>query len=337
MNSKSGPPRLGAAITAAVALAVAMQLGPGAAQAQPEDAARSYPVKPIRIIVPFPPGGSNDILGRFIGQKMTERLGKQTVIDNRGGADGIIGTDLAAQARPDGYTLLVVSTSYAMNPAIHKLPYDPLKSLAPVSLIGTGPNLIAVTAALPVNSVKELIALARAKPGQLRYASSGIGGFNHFGGELFKSMAGIDIVHVPYKGGGPAMIDVISGQVEVLVSTLIQALPHVRSGKLKPLGVGGARRTPALPQVPTIAEAGLPGYDGSIWWGILGPAGMPAAIVARLNSEIGAILRDPETAKRLSAEAAEPMIASPETFGKLIAADIAKWGKVAKQAGITAQ
>lgn len=337
MNSISGSPRLSAAITAAFALVAAMQLSPGVAQAQREDAAKSYPSRPIRIIVPFPPGGSNDILARFIGQKMTERLGKQTVIDNRAGADGIIGTELAAKSAPDGYTLLVVSTSYAMNPAIHKLPYDPLKSLAPVSPIGTGPNLLAVTPALPVNSVKDLIALAKSKPGQLRYASSGIGGFNHFGGELLKSMAGIDMLHVPYKGGGPAMIDVISGQVEVLVSTLIQALPHIRSGKLKPLGVGGAARTPALPQVPTIAEAGVPGYDGSIWWGILGPAHMPAAIVARLNSEIGAILRDPETAKRLSAEAAEPWIAAPQTFGKLIADDIAKWGRVARQAGITAQ
>ena len=337
MNYKFKVACVTAAIPAAFALAVAIQLSPRSAQAQGAEAAKNYPAKPIRIIVPFPPGGSNDILGRFIGQRLTERLGKQTVIDNRGGADGIIGTELAAKAPPDGHTLLIVSTSYSMNPAIHKLPYDPLKSLAPVSLIGTGPNLIAVTPGLPIKSIRELIALAKAKPGQLRYASSGIGGFNHFGGELFKSMAGIDMLHVPYKGGGPAMIDVMSGQVEVLLSTLIQALPHIRSGRLKPLGVGGSKRTQALPEVPTISEAGVPGYDGSIWWGILGPAGMPAAIVAKLNSEIGAILRDSETAKRLSAEAAEPMIAAPETFGKLIANDIAKWRKVAKEAGISAQ
>lgn len=307
------------------------------APAQAADAAKGYPARPIRIIVPFPPGGSNDILGRFIGQRLSERLGQQAVIDNRGGADGIIGTDIAARATPDGYTLLVVSTSYSMNPAVHKLPYDPLKSLIPVSLIGTGPNVVATTPALPVKSVKELIALAKSKPGQLRYASSGIGGFNHFGGELFKSMAGVDMLHVPYKGGGPAMIDVISGQVEVLFGTLIQTLPHIRTGKLRPLGVGGARRTPALPEVPTIAEAGVTGYDGSIWWGILGPAGMPRAIVTRLNTEIGAILRDPETAKRLSAEAAEPVIAPPEAFGKLIAINVAKWSRVAREAGIKAQ
>ena len=317
---------------AMLAAVLAAQAG---VHAHAADAVTNYPARPIRMIVPFPPGGSNDILGRFIAQKLSERLGQQTVVDNRGGADGIIGTDLAARAAPDGYTLLIVSTSYAMNPAIHKLPYDPLKSLAPVALLGTGPNLLATGPGVPANSVKELIALAKAKPGHLRYASSGVGGFNHFGGELFKSLAGIEMVHVPYKGGGPAMIDVMSGQVEVLVSTLIQALPHIRSGKLKALGVGSAKRTPVLPNVPTIAET-IPNYDGSIWWGVLAPAGMPAAILARLNNEIGAILRDPETGKRLTAEAAEPVIAPPAAFAEIIATDIAKYRKIAKQAGITA-
>ena len=303
--------------------------------AQAQTAVDRYPTRPIRIIVPFPPGGSNDILGRFIGQKLGERLGQTVVIDNRGGADGIIGTELAAKAPPDGYTLLMVSTSYAMNPAVHKLPYDPLNALAPVALIGTGPNLLAVTPSLPVNSVKELVALAKAKPGQLRYASSGIGGFNHFGGELFKSLANVDLTHVPYKGGGPAMIDVIAGQVEILFSTLTQALPNVRSGKLKALGVGSAKRTPILPDVPTIAET-VPDYDGSIWWGLLAPAGLPAPITAKLNTEVGAILRDPESAKRLAAEAAEPASAPPEAFGKRIVGDIAKFTRVAKQAGINA-
>lgn len=322
-------------IRSACTAIIAALASPAGVPAQAADAVTNFPTKPIRMIVPFPPGGSNDILGRFMAQKLTERLGQQTVVDNRGGADGIIGTELAARAAPDGYTLLIVSTSYAMNPAIHKLPYDPLKSLTPVALIGTGPNLLATTPSVPASSVKELIALAKAKPGQLRYASSGIGGFNHFGGELFKSLAGIDMVHVPYKGGGPAMIDVMSGQVEVLVSTLIQALPHIRSGKLKALGVGSAKRSPALPAVPTIAET-IPGYDGSIWWGILAPAGLPAAILGKLNTEIGVILRDPESAKRLAAEAAEPEIAPPAAFGKIIAADIAKWSRIAKQAGITA-
>ena len=194
----------------------------GDAAAQSADAARAFPQfpsRPIRVIVPFPPGGSNDILGRFMAQKMTERLGQQAIVDNRGGADGIIGTEIAARSPPDGHTLLIVSTTYTMNPAIHKLPYDPVKSLIPISLIGAGANVIAVTPSLPVKTLKELIALAKSRPGQLHYASSGVGGFNHFGGELFKSMAGVKILHVPYKGGGPAMIDVMTGQVEILFGT----------------------------------------------------------------------------------------------------------------------
>lgn len=316
------------------AIAITIQLGAADVQAQGADAATAYPTKSIRIVVPFTPGGSNDILGRFIGQKLTERLGQQTVVDNRVGADGIIGTQFVARAMPDGYTLLVISTTFAMNPAIHQVPYDPLKSFTPISLLGSGPNLLATTPALPVKSIKELVALAKARPGQLNYA--GTGGFNQFGGELFKLMTGIDMVHVPYKGSAPAIVDVMSGQVEVIVNALMPLLPHVRSGRLKALGVGAAKRAAVLPDVPTIAEAGVPGYDGSVWWGILGPAQMPAAIVTRLNSEIRLILRDPETAKRLAAEAAEPIIAGPETFQALIANDIAKWAKVAKTAGIKA-
>ena len=322
--------RIAGALAAGVALLGLYAIN---AAAQPIDAAR-FPAKPIRMIVPFPPGGSNDILGRFLAQKMTERLGQQTLVDNRPGADGIIGTEVAVRAPADGYTILIVSTTYTMNPAIHKLPYDPINSLTPISLIASGGNVLASNPSLPVNSVKELIALAKAKPEQVRYASSGIGGFNHFGGELFNTLASVKLVHIPYKGGGPAMLDVMSGQVEILFGTLIQALPHIRSGKLKPLGVGSAKRSPLLPQVATIAEGGVPGYDGSIWWGVLGPAGIPGAIVTRLNAEIGAILRDPDMAKRLVAEAAEPIIATPEAFGSLIVNDIGKWARIARQAGI---
>jgi tripartite-type tricarboxylate transporter receptor subunit TctC len=319
----------------AIAAAALACLSPSLSSAQSADAAK-FPSRPIRMIVPFPPGGSNDILGRFLAQKMTDRLGQQTVVDNRAGADGIIGTELAARAPADGYTVLIVSTSFAMNPAIHKLPYDPVKSLTPISLIAAGGNLIAINPSLPVNSIKDLIALAKAKPGQIRYSSSGIGGFNHFGGELFNTMAGVKLAHIPYKGGGPAMLDVMSGQVEVMFGTLIQALSHVRSGKLKPLGVGSAKRSPLLPDVPTIAEAGVPGYDGSIWWGLLGPAGIPRPIVDKLNTEIGAILRDPEMAKRLVGEAAEPVVETPEAFGKMIVNDIGKWSRIAKHAGMSA-
>ena len=320
-----------------VALALCFGCCASLATAQTADALKSYPAKPIRLIVPFPPGGSNDILGRFMAQKMTERLGQQTIVDNRGGADGIIGTELAARSAPDGYTLLIVSTSYSQNPAIHKLPYDPVKALIPIAMIGSGANVLAVTPSLPVKSIKELIALAQAKPGALHYASSGIGGFNHFGGELFNTLSGAKLVHVPYKGGGPAMVDVMSGQVEVLFGTLIQALPHIRSGKLRALGVGSAKRSSVLPDVPTISEAGVTGYDGSIWWGILGPAGIPGPIVTKLNAEIAAILRDPDAAKRLSAEAAEPVIESPDAFGKLIATDIEKWKRIAQQSGMRAE
>ncbi len=295
-----------------------------------------FPSKSIRLIVPFPPGGSNDILGRFMGQKLTERLGQQVVIDNRGGADGIIGTEIAAKAPPDGHTLLIASSTYSMNPAIYKLPYDALKSFTPISLIGTGGNVIAVHPSVPAKNVKDLIALAKSRPGQLRYASSGVGGFNHFGGELFKTLAGVDMIHVPYKGGGPAMIDVMSGQVELLFSTLIQALPHIRSGKMRALGVGSAKRTLLLPEVPTIVESDVAGYDGSIWWGLLGPAGIATEIQTRLHSDVVAVLRDPESSKRLAAEAAEPAIASPEDFQNIIARDIEKWIKVAKQVGIKA-
>jgi tripartite-type tricarboxylate transporter receptor subunit TctC len=308
----------------------------GTAAAQAQDASR-FPTKPIRLIVPFPPGGSNDILGRFIAQKLTERMGQQTIVDNRAGADGMIGTELASRAPADGHTLLMISISFTMNPAIHKVRYDPIKSFTPVAQIATGPNVISSHPNFPAQNVKELIALARkSKPGDLRYATSGIGGVNHFHGELFNQMAKVKLTHIPYKGGGPSMIDVMTGQVETVFGTLIQGLPHIRSGRLKPLGVGSAKRSPLLPQVQSIAET-LPGYDGTIWWGLLAPANVPAPIIAKLNGEINAILRDPEMAKRLTAEAAEPAVTTPEAFGKLIADNITKWGRIAKEANIRAE
>ena len=300
-------------------------------------AAQAFPARPLRLIVPFPPGGSNDILGRVVAQKLSVRLGQQVVIDNRPGADGIIGTEMAVRAEPDGHTLLFISTTLSMNAVIHKLTFDPVKSLTPVALIASGANVIMAAPAFPARDVKELIALAKLKPGNLRYATSGIGGFNHFGGELFNTMAGVSMTHVPYKGGGPSMIDVMSGVVEIGFGTLVQALPHIRGGKLKAIAVGSLKRSPILPDVPTISEAGLPGYDGSIWWGVLGPAGMPGAVVARLNAEIGAVLQDPDMARRLEAEAAEAIVAAPEVFGKLIADDVEKWRRVARQTGMRAE
>ncbi len=262
-----------------------------AAQGAAPAALQSYPMRPIRLIIAFPPGGGNDIIARFVGTRLTHRVGQQLVVDNRGGASGIIGTEIAARAAPDGYTLLFTSVTHTMNESIRKLPYDTIASFAPVALLGRGPNVLVVHPSVPARTLPELIALAKSKPGQINYASTGTAGMHHFGGELFKRAAGINLTHVPYKGGGPASLAVIAGQVELMFSTMPLALPFIRAGKLRPLGVGGAARSPLLPDVPTLNEAGAPGYDFTVWWGIVAPAKTPAPIIARLNTEINAILR----------------------------------------------
>jgi tripartite-type tricarboxylate transporter receptor subunit TctC len=304
-----------------------------AARAQELDAASSFPAKPIRIIVPFTPGGGNDMMGRLIGQKLGERFGRQTIVENRPGAGGVVGSEVASRAPPDGYTLLIASTSFTQNAAIRKLPYDAVKSFSPVSVIGSGPMVLATAPTLPVGSVKDLIALAKAKPGQLNYASAGAGGVNHFSGELFKLITGTNIVHVAYKGGTQAMTDVMSGQTEVLFNALTSALPFIRAERLKAIGVGTPRRSPALPAVPSISET-VGGYEAVVWWGLLAPAGVPAGIVSKLNASIGEILGDVDVKKLLAAEAAEAIVAPPGQFGRLIADEVAKWTKVARAAGI---
>lgn len=300
-------------------------------------AGNGFPNRPVRIIVPFPPGGSNDILSRYLGIKLGDRLMQQVVIDNRGGANGIIGTDIASHSTPDGYNLLIVSTSYVLNAAVRKLPYDVEKSFDPITTIGQSPNCIVVNPGWGVNSLRELAARAKAKPASIFYASTGIGGFNHFGGELFKKVAKIDLVMVPYKGGGPAMIDVMAGQIPMMFSSLTQALPHIRSGKLKVLAVGAAKRNAASPDTPTVAEAGFPGYEMYVWWGFVVPAGVPAPTQDKLRGEIVAILKDPVTQKRLAAEAAETKITTPAEMRKMIHEEIKKWTVVAKQANIHVQ
>ena len=302
-------------------------------RAQAED----FPSKPIRLIIPYPPGGSNDVLGRYIAIKLSERLGEQVVIDNRGGANGIIGAEVAAQSDADGYTLLMISTSFVMNAAVRKLPYDVEKSFDPIATLGFSPNAIIVNPGWGVNTVKELVARAKAKPASISYGSTGVASFNHFGGEIFKKIAGIDLVMVPYKGGGPAMIDVMSGQIPMMFSSITQALPLIRQEKLKVIAVGSPKRSPVLPDVPTIAESGYPEYDMSVWWGFAAPAGIPQAEMAKLHKEFTAVTEDPQTIKRLLADAAEPLSMSPAEFRKLISSDIKKWRDVAKQAGLTVQ
>lgn len=299
--------------------------------------AQTYPSKPVRLIIPFPPGGSNDIVGRMIAMQLTERLGTQVVVDNRGGAGGIIGTEIAAKAHPDGYTLLIISIAYAFNPSLYKLTFDPVKSFAPVAMLGTGPNVLAVFPGLPAKSVKELIALAKQKPGQLNYAAAGVGTFQHLSSELFRIMAGVDIVAVQFKGGGPATIDVMAGHTQVSMGSLIQTLPFIRSGRLRALGTGGSKRTAILPDVPTIAEGGVPGYEANNWWGILAPAGTPRAVINRLHQDVSEILKSTETQKRFSSEGAESVQMTPVEFGKFIAAETVKWAQVVKESGIHAE
>jgi tripartite-type tricarboxylate transporter receptor subunit TctC len=297
-------------------------------------AAEGWPAKPVRVIVPFAPGGSNDIIGRMVAQQLGDRLGRQVIVDNRAGAGGTIGTEVAAKSPPDGYTLLVVSLPYAYNPFMYKLTYDQEKLLAPIAMIGTGPSGLAVNPSLPAKSAKDLIALAKAKPGHLNYASAGSGSFQHLSTELFKQLAGIKVEHIPFKGGGPAMIDVIAGNTQFCMGSLLQMLPHMNSKRLRVIGTGGAKRSPTVPDVPTIAESGLPGYEANNWWGVVAPAGLSADIVARLEKELAAVAASPDTKKRLEAEGAEPSYKGPAEFAKFIKTEMNKWGKVVKESGI---
>jgi tripartite-type tricarboxylate transporter receptor subunit TctC len=291
----------------------------------------------VRLIIPFPPGGSNDVVGRLVANSLSEKLGHKVFVDNRGGAGGVLGTEAAAQAAPDGYTLLIISIAHAVNPALYKLNYDPIKSFTPVSILATGPNVLVVNPQLPVKNVKELLALAKEKPGTLDYASAGVGSFQHLGGELFKLTAGVDLQHVPYKGGGPAMSDVIAGHVKIMFSSLVQTTPFIQSGQLRALGVGGAKRNPVLPDVPTVAEAGVPGYVADNWWGVVAPAGTPKPIVDRLYKDVQAALTSPELKAAFDREGAAAVTMSTEEFTHYIEAEIAKWGRVVKEGNIKAQ
>ncbi|MEO8442758.1 MAG: tripartite tricarboxylate transporter substrate binding protein [Betaproteobacteria bacterium] len=297
----------------------------------------AYPVKPVRIVVGFPAGSGTDMLARFVGGKFTDRAGQQVVVDNRPGANGIIAAELVTKAPADGYSMLFMSTSHTMNAAVYKLPFDPVKSFTPVMQLGSGPLVLVANPAFPAGSAKGLIELAIAKPNTITYAVSGTGGVNHFAGALFSRITGTQLINVPYKGGAPALTDLIGGQVQVMFGTAAITLTQVRAGRLKALGVSTAKRSPLLPDVPTIAESGAPGYEMSIWWGVLAPPGTPAAIVDKLNAEIAGILRQPDSMQRLAAEGAEPSPLPAARFTKLLTAEVEKWRRVAREANIKAE
>jgi tripartite-type tricarboxylate transporter receptor subunit TctC len=299
------------------------------------EAADAYPNKPVRFIIPWVPGGSNDFVGRIIATKLAERLGQAVVVDNRGGAAGLIGTEIAARAVPDGYTVVIAAAHHTLfAPLQAKLYFDPIKSFAPIARVGSGPNVLVVHPSVPANSVKELIALAKQKPGQLLFSCNGVGGSLHMGVELFKMMAGIDLTIVQFKGGGPAMIDLLGGHSQGFISSLIAAMPHIKSGKLKALGTGGAKRSSVLPDVPTIAEGGLPGYTSINWWGILAPAGTPAPIVNRLSEELKAVVAMDEVKKRFQSDGIEADHMGPAEFGKFLEEEQANWTRIVKKANI---
>jgi tripartite-type tricarboxylate transporter receptor subunit TctC len=297
--------------------------------------APAYPTKPIRLVVPFPPGGATDLLARDVGQKLTEAWGQSVVVDNRPGAGGNIGTELVAKAAPDGYTLEMGTVgTHAINASLYaKLPYDHVKDFVPVILVAGVPNVLVVNPSVPANTVAELIAYAKANPGKLNFASSGAGTSIHLSGELFKVMAGVQMTHIPYKGSAPAVQDLIGGQVQLMFDNLPPSLPQIKAGKLRALAVTSAARAPALPDVPTLAESGLPGFEASSWFGVLAPAGTPPAIVAKLNAEIAKWLATPEAKEKLSKQGANAAGGTPEDFAKHIAVETAKWAKVVKESG----
>ena len=312
-----------------ITLLVALALASAAVSAQ------NYPTRTVRIVVPYAPGGNTDFTARVIAGKLTEIFGQQVVVENRAGGATNIGSDLVAKAAPDGYTILMGGAANAINMSLYqKLPYDTLRDFAPVSLCVKGANVLAVHPSVPVKNIKELIALAKTTPGKLNYASSGLGSSNQMAGELFKMMAGVNIVHVPYKGNAPALTDTIGGQVEMIFSGVPLLVPHIQGGRIRAIGIGSLKRFPALPQVPTIDEAGLKGYEATTWFGMLAPIKTPKEIVARLNVEVGKILASAEVSEKFINEGVEPMGGSTDFFTVFIRDEIAKYAKVVKAANL---
>jgi tripartite-type tricarboxylate transporter receptor subunit TctC len=314
----------------AIALAASTFSATAAAQAQ-----QTYPNRPIRFILPFATGGGTDIAARLFGQKLGEAFGQQVVVDNRAGAGGIIGTEVAARAAPDGYTLMMAGVNHSVIPSLHKkVPYDPVADFAPISMLAEYPHLLLVHPTVPAKSVKELIALAKAKPGQLNYASGGAGSVAHITAELFKNLAGVNFVHVNYKGTGPALIGFLAGEASVAFYSVSATAQHVKAGRLRALATTGGKRSPSLPDLPTIAEAGVPGYEAYNWAGVLAPARTPKPIITKLHGELVRILQLPDIKQRLAAIDFEPVGNTPEEFGAFIRKEVVKWAKVVKGAGI---
>lgn len=298
-------------------------------------AADTYPSRPVRLVVPFPPAGSTDILARLVAQKMGEAFGQPFVVDNRAGAGGVIGSENIARSPADGYHLLMASSGpIAITPSLQpRLGYDPVRDFSPVSLLATIPVMLVVNAQLPARNVAELIALAKARPGKLNFASTGVGATPHLAGELFKASAGVDIGHIPYKGSAPALTDLMGGQVDLMFEQIPAALPHVRAGKLRALAVGSAHRVAALAELPTVAESGLPGFDVSSWFGIMAPAGTPPAVVAMLQAELARVMRQPDVIDKLVALGAEASGSSSQSFAQTIAVELPKWADVIRRSG----
>jgi tripartite-type tricarboxylate transporter receptor subunit TctC len=319
---------------AALGLTASVATGAGAA---PSDTVPAFPSRPIRIIVGFPPGSGTDILARFVGGKLSERVNQPVVVDNRPGANGIIAGEITAKSPPDGHTIQFMSTSHTMNAAVYKLPFDAVKSFAPVAMLGEGALALVTHPSFPAQTVKALIDLAKKKPNSVSYAVSGTGGINHFAGGLFSSMAGIQLLDVPYRGGPQALTDLIGGQVNIMFATVAITHRQVKAGKLAALGVSTTTRASLLPDVPPIAEAGVPGYAMSIWWGVLAPAGTPNAIADKLNREIAAVLSMPESKQRLENEGADVASMSRADFGRLLATEVQKWTRVARESNIKAE
>jgi tripartite-type tricarboxylate transporter receptor subunit TctC len=300
--------------------------------------AQTYPAKPVRVLIPWPPGGSNDVVGRIVFQKVAENLGQQFVVENRGGAAGTIGAELVAKAAPDGYTIMVHSTSHVGNASLYKkLPYDTLKDFIGVGLLAAQPGVLTVHPALPAKSVREFIALAKGRPGEINYSSSGNGSAPHLSMALFAAMAGIKAVHVPYKGGAPQVTALVSGETQASLATISTVLVHVQSGRLRALGVSSIKRSSVLPDVPTIADSGLPGYEMSPWVGAFAPAGMPKAMVDKLNAEINRALRHPDVTKNLTSQASDPWVSTPDEFDARLKADYEKYAKLVKLTGATVE